>query len=91
MLAFTVLVLWTVWLVERAARRKNAKNHVRRMAMERISAEADNVTAWFGRHPPVRMDAVRGHPPRPPRARGRSAARGDYFPFDDEFPSNLGE
>jgi hypothetical protein len=31
----------------------------------------------------------RGHAPRDPRARGRSAKRGDYFPFDDEWPSNL--
>lgn len=59
----------------------------RKVARERIAA--DNIQAWFTKHPPVRM--VRGHPPRPPRARGRSATRGDYFPFEDEFPSNLPE
>lgn len=53
-----------------------------------LSTGADNVTAWFAKHPPTRMVRT-GHPPRPPRARGRSAARGDYFPFYDDFPSNL--
>jgi hypothetical protein len=51
----------------------------RRVARER--AAADNIRAWFERHPPARM--VRAE-----RAAG-SAARGDYFPFDDDFPSNL--
>lgn len=59
----------------------------REIARERVAS--DNVREWFSRHPPTRMDTMRGHPPRPPRGRGRSASRGDYFPFDDDFPSNL--
>jgi hypothetical protein len=71
MIAFTAFVLGVVLLVERAARRKNARNHIRRMA--------------------VAAARVRQHPPRSPRARGRSASRG-YFPWEsgDDFPSNLG-
>lgn len=62
----------------------------RKVARER--AASNNAREWFREHPPVPMvSARREHPPRPPRARGRSASRGDYFPFEDSFPSNLGE
>ena len=61
-----------------------------RRKVARECAAANNVQAWFTKHPPAPMAHMRrGHPPRPPRARGRSAARGDYFPFHDDFPPNL--